>query len=330
MEITYEISEKLKSMLTINNSDLEISNTVQLILSEYSVTKHTTDIVLHEFSQEEKAYNMFFVAKHTEGLSNNSLKYYKVVLGNVFKNINKPFLKIETDDIRIYFAKRNMMDKVSKTTLNNERRVLSSFYSWLHEDDYIKKNPMIRIKNIKEDKIIKRPFSEEEIEIIRRNADDLRGKAIVEFLISTAVRVTEMVMLNKSEIDFQSGSCVVMGKGRKERVVYLNTKAKMTLKDYLESRNDNNEALFVGSVAPFNRFARTGVEMYLRNLGRKSGVKNIHPHRFRRTTATNALNKGMPIEQVSTLLGHAKIETTTIYARSNQDNISQSHKKFIS
>lgn len=326
MDLVVEISEKISSFL--KTPSLETEQIVRIVLDDYNLTKSSNEIILYQETIEEKSFKMFFIAKHTEGLSDKSLKYYKERLMCIFKSIGKPFLSINTDDIRMYFAKRGMVDKIAKTTMNNERRVLSSFFSWLASEEYILKNPMLRIGSIKEEKRIKKPFSEEEIELLRMAINCTRGKAMLEFLYSTGVRVSEMVALNIKDIDFEKGCCVVFGKGGKERYVYLNTKAKMALKDYLDSRKDNENALFINQNK--KRLLIGGVAFWLRNLAKSSNVEKVHPHRFRRTAATTALNRGMPMEQVQIMLGHAKIETTTIYAQSSNENVKQSHKKYLS
>jgi len=326
MDLVIEISEKISNFL--NTPYLETEQIVRIVLDDYNLTKSSNEIILYQETLEEKSFKMFFIAKHTEGLSDKSLKYYKERLVCIFKSIGKPFLNIDTDDVRMYFAKRGMVDKIAKTTMNNERRVLSSFFSWLASEEYIFKNPMLRIGSIKEEKRIKKPFSEEEIELLRKNIDCTRGHAILEFLYSTGVRVSEMVALNIKDVDFEKGCCIVFGKGGKERYVYLNTKSKMALKDYLESRKDNDVALFISQNK--KRLQIGGVAMWLRNLAISSNVDKVHPHRFRRTAATTALNRGMPMEQVQIMLGHSKIETTTIYAQSSNENVKQSHKKFLS
>jgi integrase/recombinase XerD len=326
MDLVLEISDKISSFL--NTPSLETEQVVRIILDDYKITKSSNEIILYQETLEEKSFKMFFIAKHTEGLSDKSLKYYKERLICIFKSIGKPFLNIDTDDIRMYFAKRGMVDKIAKSTMNNERRVLSSFFSWLAAEEYIIKNPMLRIGSIKEEKRIKKPFTEEEIELLRKNIYDDRGLAMFEFLYSTGVRVSEMITLNIKDVDFEKGCCIVFGKGGKERYVYLNTKSKMALKYYLDSRKDNENALFISQNK--KRLLIGGVALWLRNLSLISNVDKVHPHRFRRTAATTALNRGMPMDQVKIMLGHAKIETTTIYAQSSNDNVKQSHTKFLS
>ena len=220
-----------------------------------------------------------------------------------------------------------MKDKISKTTQDNELRVLKSFFNWCSAEGYICKSPTLNIKPVKQEKRIKQPFSEVELEKIRNAADNIRDKAIIDVLYSTGVRCAELIAMNKEDID--GDEIVVFGKGEKERIVYLNARAKLSLQDYLNSRTDNNDSLFVELRSPHKRLTAGAVETLIRNVGNKAGVKKCHPHRFRRTCATIALNRGMPIEQVSQMLGHAKIETTTIYARSNEENVKNSHKKYV-
>lgn len=324
-EIIADISIKLSELLNI--PEVDMCNAVMIALADYNIIPKTNELIVVQESNEAKALKMFFIAKHTEGLTDRSLNYYKNILSHIFGRINKPYLSISSDDIRMYLAGRSLADKISKTTLNNERRVLSSFYSWLTAEEYITKNPMLRIGNIKEDKRIKQSFTEEDVERLRSSATNLRDKAIIEFLYSTGVRVSELIGLNRRDIDFINSQCIVFGKGNKERYVFLNVKSKLALKEYLDSRSDDNEALFTSSNR--KRLTSGAVESIVRDIGKKIGIDKVHPHRFRRTSATIALNRGMPIEEVQKMLGHAKIETTTLYAQSDLQNIKSSHRKFL-
>jgi integrase/recombinase XerD len=237
--------------------------------------------------------------------------------------------RVTTDEIRGYLAKYQKANNCSKVTVDNVRRNISSFFSWLEEEDYILKSPMRRIHKIKTKQTVKEIISDEEIEKLRDSCVCIRDKAMIDLLYSTGIRVGELVNLNISDIDFEARECIVNGKGNKERKVYFDAKAKLHLKEYLSSRRDNNPALFVTLNSPHNRLKISGVELRLRRLGREINIGGIHPHKFRRTMATRAIEKGMPIEQVQKILGHSQIDTTMQYAIVNQNNVKISHQKFI-
>ncbi|MCL2380491.1 MAG: tyrosine-type recombinase/integrase [Treponema sp.] len=273
---------------------------------------------------DAKAYRMFFVSKKIEGLSAASLKYYAVILRQFSVFIRKPLPAIAADDIRFYLASKS----VSPTTLNNERRVLSSFFGWLCNEEYIPKNPMLKIKSIKEQKKIKEPLSASDIEELRDTCKTLRDKAIVEILLSTGMRVSELCKSNKADVDLSKGEILVTGKGNKQRICYINAAAKKRLTDYLKSRNDNHEALFL-SWNNNRRLQNGGVELLIRGMGNSAGIKKTHPHRLRRTAATIALKRGMPIEQVQIMLGHEKIDTTMRYAITADEAVRHAHSKYM-
>lgn len=272
----------------------------------------------------------FLSSKRVEGCSEKTLKYYEKTINHMFENIDKSFDKISTEDLRTYLGNYRSDRKISKTTADNIRRILSSFFGWLEDEDFIIKNPVRRIKKIKTGRVVKDVLSDEHLEILRDNCKNIRDLAIIELLISTGIRVGELVNLNVDDVNFDERECVVFGKGEIEREVYFDAKTKIHLMNYLNSREDNNPALFVSLKKPYNRLGISGVERRLRKLGNISKIKKVHPHKFRRTLATNAIDKGMPIEQVQRLLGHVQIDTTMQYAMVNQSNVKISHKKFIS
>lgn len=239
------------------------------------------------------------------------------------------FTHMTTDHLRTYLTDYQKINNCSKVSIDNIRRNLSSFFSWLEEENYILKSPMKRIHKIKTDKVIKETLSDESLECLRDSCDNLRDLAIIDLLASTGMRVGELVNINIEDIDFENRECVVFGKGNKERPVYFDARTKIHLKNYLKSRTDDNPALFVSLDKPFNRLQISGVEIRLRNLGRRLGIHRVHPHKFRRTVATRAIDKGMPIEQVQSLLGHSQIDTTMHYAMVNQNNVKESHRKFV-
>lgn len=274
--------------------------------------------------------DLFLAAKRLEGCSERSLRYYASTLTRFCDEVSKSAHDITTDDIRDYLMCYSGDGKVGKTTVDNIRRVISSFFSWLEEEDYIYKSPVRRIKKIRTSHVLKPVYSDESLELLRDSCRETRDLAMIDLLSSTGIRVGELVQLNKRDIDFDSRECVVHGKGDKERRVYFDARAKMHLLAYLELRQDDTPALFVSLHRPYRRLEISGVEARLRKLGEDSGVKHVHPHKFRRTLATKAIDKGMPIEQVQVLLGHSKIDTTLCYAMVDQENVKRSHRKYIS
>lgn len=288
------------------------------------------DLNEKKYLEEELDYcQMFIYAKKVEGCSNKTIKYYKSTIENMLKSLQKQVKHITTDDLRKYLGDYNKNNNCSKVTLDNIRRIISSFFSWLEEENYVLKSPARRIHKIRTEKVVKETYTDENIEIMRDNCNEIRDLAIIDLLNSTGMRVGELVKLNIKDINFEERECVVLGKGDKQRKVYFDAKAKIHLQAYLESRNDNNEALFVSLLRPYKRLEISGVEIRMRNLGRRLNINKVHPHKFRRTLATRAIDKGMPIEQVQHLLGHSKIDTTMEYAMVNQSNVKNSHRKYI-
>lgn len=272
----------------------------------------------------------FLSAKQVEGCSERSVNYYSSTLDNLIRSLVKPFNQIETEDLRIYLSVYQKKNDASKQTIDNIRRILSSFFTWLEDEDYILKSPVRRIHKIKTMKQVKETYSDEALERLRDNCKTIRDLALIDMLASTGMRVGELVKLNRVDVDFVNRECVVLGKGSKERVVYFDARTKLHLQNYLNSRTDDNEALFVSLLEPHNRLEIAGVEIMLRKLGRSLEINKVHPHKFRRTLATRAIDKGMPIEQVQKLLGHQKIDTTMEYAIVDQQNVKNSHKKYLS
>lgn len=272
---------------------------------------------------------LFLAAKRVEGCSEKTIRYYDSTLRNVLKTVNKDVLQITTDDLRLYLDSYQSNRSAGKTTIDNIRRILSSFFAWLEDEDYILKSPVRRIHKVKTCKTVKETYSDEALEIMRDHCDSIRDLALIDILASTGMRVGELVLLNRDDIDFANRECVVLGKGNKQRKVYFDARAKIHLQDYLRSRTDENPALFVSLQRPYNRLQIRGIEIRLHELGERLNLCRIHPHKFRRTLATMAIDKGMPIEQVQQLLGHQSVDTTLQYAMVNQANVKQSHKKFI-
>ena len=271
----------------------------------------------------------FLAAKHVEGCSERSIKYYKSTLQKAITILQKPFNQIETEDLRQYLSNYQKINNASRMTIDNVRRILSTFFTWLEDENYILKSPVRRIHKIKTAKLVKETYSDETLVLLRDNCKTARDLAIIDMLASTGMRVSELVTLNRQDVDFVNRECVVFGKGSKERPVYFDARTKIHLLNYLNERKDNNPALFVSLLEPHNRLQISGVEIALRKLGRSLNIQKVHPHKFRRTLATQAIDKGMPIEQVQKLLGHQKIDTTMEYAMVDQQNVKTSHKKYI-
>ena len=282
-----------------------------------------------EDTRNEEYLALFLDSKKIEGCSERTIQYYRTTIEKLFFYIKTPVRKMTTEEIRRYLVEYQQINDCSKVTVDNVRRNISSFFSWLEEEDYILKSPMKRIHKIKTRQQVKETISDEAIEQLRDNCGCARDLAMIDLLYSTGIRVGELVNLNVSDINFEARECIVYGKGDKERKVYFDAKAKIHLQRYLANRTDNNKALFVTLDAPYDRLKISGVEVRMRKLGRKLNMEKIHPHKFRRTMATRAIDKGMPIEQVQKILGHSQIDTTMQYAIVNQTNVKTSHQKFI-
>jgi len=304
-----------------------VKRTLAGVLSEYDVSLSQE---AKEGQKKSKELLSFFIgAKKVEGCSENTLLYYEKTLTLFLKHFTDDIEAIGTNEIRRYLSNYQEQHNCSKVTIDNVRRILSSFFSWLEDEDYIRKSPVRRIHKVRTDVLIKEVISDEEMERLRDSCSEIRDLAMIDLLSSTGMRVGELVKLNRSDVNFQERQCLVFGKGNKEREVYFNARAKIHLREYLDSRVDDSPALFVSMESPFRRLTISGIESRIRNLGKAVGIQKLHPHKFRRTLATNAIDKGMPIEQVQKLLGHVKIDTTLHYAMVNQSNVKQAHRKFI-
>ena len=311
------------------------------VMSEYlsiAQMKKLQEVILQTFAENEaekseipndKFLEMFLDAKSIEGCSERTIKYYRETVRHLLVHTQTEVRKITTEEIREYLSNYQKMNNCSNVTIDNVRRNISSFFSWLEEEDYILKSPMRRIHKIKTKIVVKSVISDEGIEKLRDNCIEKRDLAIIDLLYSTGIRVGELVNLNIDDIDLEGRECIVYGKGDKERRVYFDAKAKVHLKEYIDSRNDDNEALFVTLDAPHDRLKISGVEIRLRKLGRRLALERIHPHKFRRSMATRAIDKGMPIEQVQKILGHSQIDTTMKYAMVNQNNVKTAHQKYL-
>lgn len=322
-EFTDEIV--LKMMPFLDNGQLKkLQEVVENVVDGYSILKsETIDTEVLDYLE------LFISAKRVEGCSEKTITYYEKTISSMLIKVDKDANRITTEDLREYLSNYQKENGSSKVTIDNIRRILSSFFSWLEDESYILKSPVRRIHKIKTTLSIKEAYSEEALEILRDECKEPRDIALVDFLASTGMRVGELVKLNREDIDFVERECKVLGKGDKERVVYFDARAKIHLKNYLDSRCDGNNALFVSLKAPYDRLQIGGIESRLRELGRKCDIERVHPHRFRRTLATVAIDKGMPIEQLQCLLGHRRIDTTLQYAMVKQSNVKASHRKYI-
>lgn len=321
------INDVVRDMLPyLNNAQIErLQAVMQHALFSYEVIENENK----DSSVEQDFVELFLSAKRIEGCSEKSLKYYKATIEAMLNELHKDVKHIVTDDIRVYLTEYQEKKKSSKVTIDNIRRILSSFFSWLEDEDYILKSPVRRIHKVKTGTNIKETYSDEALELMRDNCTELRDLAIIDLLASTGMRVGEMVLLNRNDIDFNERECIVFGKGSKERVVYFDARTKIHMQNYLESRTDDNPALFVSLKSPHERLKIGGVEVRLREFGKQLGLQKVHPHKFRRTLATMAIDKGMPIEQLQQLLGHRKIDTTLQYAMVKQSNVKIAHRKYI-
>lgn len=326
--IIKEIEQQLLRYL--DNAQMEqLHKTLKYCLENVEIKIKENEIDdIYDYTNIE-LINKFIAAKEIEGCSERTIKYYKSTLLMLDSRMSIHVTHMTTDNLREYLTNYQKINNCSKVSIDNIRRNLSSFFSWLEEENYILKSPMKRIHKIKTDKIIKEILSDESLECLRDNCNNLRDLAIIDLLASTGMRVGELVKLNINDIDFENRECVVFGKGNKERPVYFDARTKIHLKNYLNSRIDDNPALFVSLDKPYDRLKISGVEIRLRSLGRKLGINKVHPHKFRRTVATKAIDKGMPIEQVQSLLGHSQIDTTMHYAMVNQNNVKESHRKYV-
>ena len=319
-----------EKLVRILNDMAEFLNISQMKKLQEVLLQHLAENAKKQDDIENEEYlRLFLEAKKIEGCSERTLKYYRVTVEHMLRHILTPIRKMTTEEIRTYLVEYQKINNCRTVTIYNVRRNMSSFFSWLEEEDYILKSPMKRIHKIKTKTVVKSTISDEDIEKLRDQCTETRDLAMIDLLYSTGIRVGELVNLNISDVDLEQRECIVYGKGDKERRVYFDAKAKIHLQNYLDSREDVNPALFVTLDAPHERLQISGVEIRVRKLGRRLGLERIHPHKFRRTMATRAIDKGMPIEQVQKILGHSKIDTTMQYAIVNQTNVKISHQKFI-
>lgn len=329
MDVILNITKDMEDSLT----DYQLNKLKESLIINFEKLDFIlkTDDLKHqeELDENTSIIESFISSKQIEGCSDRTIKYYKEIIDKFNDSFDKSIKKITTEEIRSYLSNYKEMSTCGSTTIDNIRRVLSSFFSWLEDEDYIIKSPIRRIHRIKTPTTVKEVLTDENLEKLRDECENIRDLSLIELLISTGMRVGELVNLNISNLNFEDRSCIVLGKGNKEREVYFDAKTKLHLKEYISKRNDNNDALFVSLREPHQRLSISGIELIVRNLGVNTNINKVHPHKFRRTLATMAIDKGMPVEQVQKLLGHVKIETTMHYAMVNQSNVKISHRRYI-
>lgn len=325
------ISDITRRMLPyLDNAQMEhLLETLQHCFYAVEIKEVQDFLQKNEVESNEALLQLCLSAKRVEGCSAKTIRYYESTLRKLFISVNLHVTHMTTEVLRNYLSDYQQQSQCSKANIDNIRRILSSFFSWLEDENYILKSPVRRIHKIRSSKTVKETYTDEALETMRDECGHIRDLAIIDLLASTGMRVGELVRLNREDIDFENRECIVFGKGSKERPVYFDARTKLHLKNYLASREDDNPALFVSLLKPYARLEISGVELRLRKLGKKLGISKVHPHKFRRTLATRAIDKGMPIEQVQQLLGHAKIDTTMQYAMVNQNNVKISHRKYI-
>lgn len=326
-DILNDIVSRIKDVLS-DEQMKQVSISIKDVLAKYEINKKASNEERRE-KENTELLETFLSAKKIEGCSDKTIHYYQSSIDKLLKGLSKSIKEICTNDIRRYLAEIQEKNNLSKVTIDNLRRIFSSFFSWLEDEDYIAKSPVRRIHKVRTDTLVKEVLSDENIETLRDSCKESRDLAMIDLLLSTGVRVGELVKINRADIDFQERQCKVFGKGNKEREVYFNARTKIHLQRYLESRTDDNPALFVTLSKPHTRLTISGVEVRLRKMGKVVHIDKVHPHKFRRTLATMAIDRGMPIEQVQKLLGHVRIDTTLHYAMVNQQNVKIAHRKFI-
>lgn len=326
-QLIKEVTDGMSDVLTVNQM-AQLNGVLLQVISKYTIVEDGSKVE-EDIASNTRLLELFLSAKIVEGCSQRTIKYYETTVKQLFKYMPKAVKEYTTDDLRAYLAVFQKKHKSSKVTIDNIRRIFSSFFSWLEDEDFIVKSPVRRIHKVKTGEQVKEVISDENLEKLRDRCSCPRDLAIIDMLASTGMRVGELVKLNRNDVNFEERECIVFGKGNKERVVYFNARAKLHLQEYLATRKDKNQALFVSLDKPHTRLQISGVETRLRELGRQLKLPRIHPHKFRRTLATMAIDKGMPVEQVQTLLGHVKIDTTMRYAMVNQTNVKLSHRKFL-
>lgn len=345
-----ELVNSIVCMLDSMGVDTDgIADRLYILLQNYEITPIETQLALRDDALNDQLLKRFLAAKMVKGCTKRTICLYAKELKKILSRIGKPCTQVTADDIRVYVAVRLTQDGISKTTANNEVRYLRTFFAWLNVEEIIPVNPMNKVDRIKTDKVKKKAFTDLECEKIRASCRSAMETAIVEVLLSTGCRVSELCGIRIDDI--HDGKCIVHGKGNKDRTVYFTAKAELSIERFLAERHDANPYLFPAGVpitTSTNRSAyckptwyqhpelisdgsrdKGAVEETVRNIGKRAGVENVHPHRFRRTSATLALRRGMPIELVSKMLGHEQLSTTQIYLDLTEDELEAAHRKYV-
>lgn len=323
-----EIFNEIKSNCN-NNVYNHLKSFITMKLHGYRITEEETSLIKYEMSDNERLFKMFFISKKLQGLSERTLKIYSYEIKKFIDAVNKPLASINTDDVRYYLACYQLAGKATGITIDNTRRYLSTFFKWLEDEDHIAKSPLKKIKKTKYKKKVKKSFNFEEVEKLKMACEDKREIALINFLLSTGTRAEETTNIKLRDIDFNTGEVRVTGKGNKERMVFLNATALLRLKDYLADRRGTSEYVFSGQIKPYDKIGVVVIEKMVRDIGKRAGVENVHPHRFRRTCATIASKRGMPIEEIQKMLGHENLCTTQIYVQVDVDDIRKAHEKYM-
>lgn len=325
------VNEILQEIKIKCNDDIykHLNNFITVKLNGYKITKEETGLIKYELTESEKWFKMFFITKKLQGLSDRSLKYYRNTLNQAFNRINKPFNLITSDDIKYFLASYQLGGTVNQTSVDNMRRTMNTFFQFLEDEEYILKNPCKKIKKVKQKKVIKKAFNYKEIEELKMACGDKREIAIVTFLLSTGARAEEVSNAKLSDVNFNTGEVKVTGKGNKERITFLNSAALIRLQDYLKNRKGNSEYVFCSVQSPYKQLKVSGLEIIIRNIGKRTEIKDVHPHRFRRTCATIASKRGMKIEEIQRMLGHESLATTQLYIQVDESDVKKSHEKYM-
>lgn len=320
------VSSAVCSLLTADQLQA-VQNALALQLSAYEVQVRTTEVAVVDNTPDD-LLRKFIATKRIEGKSEATIKRYRDICYMMIHTFRKPLPEITTYDLRYYLADYKQRRNVSNRTLDGIRRCFSSFFSWLSAEGWIGRNPCAALSQIKYTKVIKKPYTTTEMERLKQACTNIRDLALLEFLYASGCRVSEVVRLNRSDINFLSRDAVVLGKGNKERTIYLTPVALMHLEDYLKTRTDNHPCLFANLKSPCERLSKSGIEAALKVIGKRAGVSNVHPHRYRRTLATNLLDRGANIQDVAAILGHADLKTTQVYCYISQQNVQAAYRKY--
>lgn len=330
--------EQFKNQFALSLAAIYTKDDIEIILRKmdivaynYDIQKKETSVVVYNSELPEMA-KTFMVCKKIEGMSEGTLYNYGLTLQKFFLQMQKPPEQITPNDVRVYLYRYQEEHKISNRSLDKLRQTLNNFFQWASCEGYLPRNPMITIKPIKFEKKPRQPLTQIELEYIRQACQTPKERAMVEFMYSTGCRVSEMAVVKKSDINWNTKEVRLFGKGKKHRTSFLNAKAEVALLNYFKTREDDNDYVFVSDRRPHNQMHKAGLEKIVRNLAKRASEhvsKPVSPHVFRHTTATTAMNSGMPVEDISILLGHASIATTMIYAKTSMENIRSGHKKYV-